>query len=479
MGDPGGSHPPAHTPPAETASSGPLTRRLGTWDAISIIVGIVVGVSIFKAPALVFSNVTSPWTGLSVWALGGLLSLVGALCYAELATTYPRIGGDYVYLSRAYGSWAGFLFGWAQLVAILTGSIGAMAYVFADYAVGLAGASLESAVWWAAGATLLLTALNLLGVVFGKTTQNLLTIAKVVGLGGVLAAALFTGGGHEFTGGHSIQGPGFGLAMILVLYAYGGWNDASFVAAEVRDPQRNIPRALLGGVGIILLLYLLINGAYLWSLGFDGVRASGTPAADVLHAALGEWGSRGMSLLVMVSALGAINGLIFTGSRIFAGMGADYRLFAVLGRWHPRIGSPVMSLVAQCAVALLLIVAVGTPTGRDTIDRAMQLCRLRALPWERYGGGFDTLVAATAPVFWLFFLMTGVSLFLLRWLDRQTPRVFRVPLYPLEPLVFCGMCGWMLYSSILYARELALVGLVPLALGGPLYCIAGRRSAAA
>jgi amino acid transporter len=465
-----------------SAENDVIVQPLSPWDGISIIIGIVVGVSIYKAPSLIFSNVAGPWQAMGVWVLGGVLSLIGALCYAELATAYPRSGGDYVYLTRAFGRWVGFLFGWAQLVAILTGSIGAMAYVFADYSVQLLhGTILEVspsyAALLAAGAVILLTVANVLGVIVGKTVQNLLTVAKLLGVTGIIVVGFVWGGSEPLAAVAPIQGPGLGLAMIFVLYTYGGWNDAAFVAAEVQDQKRNLPRVLLFGVGSIMIIYLLVNAGYMWGLGFEGVRASAAPAADLLQKAVGDWGGKGMSLLVIISALGAVNGMIFTGSRIYVSLGADHRVFAALGRWNATLNSPVWSLLASGVVCVAMIFAVGTEVGRQMIDmalRAIGLLRivgLPGLPWDQYGAGFDTLVAATAPVFWLFFLLTGISLFVLRRIDREVERPFRVPLYPLTPIVFCLTSVYMLYSSLDYAKLLALIGGVPLAIGLPLYFI--------
>jgi amino acid transporter len=448
------------------------------WDAVSIIVGIVVGTAIFKTPQLVFMNVTGPWAGLGCWLLGGVLALIGSLCYAELATTYPRMGGDYVLLTRAFGRWVGFLFGWAQLAVILTGSIGTMAYAFADYACALWSLDAGWGVWLAVGAVVGLTLLNLAGVIFGKIAQNLLTVVKVLGLVGIVIAGFAWGGGvAAWAGEKPVTNPSFGLAMVFVLYAYGGWNDAAFVAAEVRDRHRNMPRALLLGTGGIMVIYLLVNAAYLWGLGFDRVRESSAPAADVLGLAFGERGAQGMSLLVMLSALGAMNGLIFTGARIYAGLGADHWIFGWLGRWNARRGSPVLSLLAQAAVTLLLIVVVGTAAGQAAVDGTLSAAGIGALPWAKYFGGFNTLVAGTAPVFWLFFLLTGIALFVLRIKDRGKVRPFSAPLFPLEPILFCAMCLYMLYSSVTYAGGLSLLGLVPLAIGLPLYGISQCRKA--
>jgi amino acid transporter len=455
-----------------------LPLRLGLWDAVSIIVGIVVGVSIFRASPLVFANVSGPWMGLGAWALGGALSLVGALCYAELATAYPRIGGDYVYLSRAFGRWVGFLFGWGQLAVLLTGSIGVMAYAFADYVVPLFELDASWSAWIAAAAVMGLTLINLCGIIFGKVAQNLLTAAKVVGLLAIVGAGLAWGGDSPSVA-EPVEGQNFGLAMVFVLYAFGGWNDSAFVAAEVRNRERNIPLALLLGLAGITLIYLLVNVAYLAALGFDGLRNSSAPAADVLARAAGPWGAKAISVLVMISALGAMNGLIFTGARVYAALGADHRVFALLGRWNLRLDVPVWSLLAQGVITLLLIVAVGTDVGQNTIDAALNAIGLQGLPWGKYFGGFNTLIAGTAPVFWAFFLLTGLSLFQLRWLDRDRPRPFLVPLYPITPFVFCLTCTYMLYSSLTYAGALSLLGVVPLLLGLPLYFLQSGKPARA
>ncbi|HID22383.1 MAG TPA: amino acid permease [Planctomycetaceae bacterium] len=458
--------------PDEPAVDSSIAEHLGLGDAVSLIVGIVVGTGIFKTPQAVFANVSGPWQGMACWAIGGLLALVGALCYAELATTYPRLGGDYVYLTRAYGRQVGFLFGWAQLAVILTGSIGAMAYAFGDYAVALwSGLDPRWSVWLAVAAVIALTGLNLLGLVFGKTVQNLLTAVKVAGLAGVAVTGLLWGDASGLVIEQPVAGAGFGLAMVFVLYTYGGWNDAAFVAAEVRSRHRNIPRSLFLGIAAITAIYLVVNLAYLWGLGFEGLRKSSAPAAELAELAVGAWGAKLVSLLVMLSALGAINGMILTGSRIYVSLGTDHRVFAWLGYWNRERATPIRSLLVQMAAALLLILTVGTTAGQKTVDWAVTQFGLRPLPWAAYYGGFNTLVAASAPVFWVFFLLTGFSVFILRAKDPYRTRPFSAPFYPLEPIVFCGMCYYMLFSSLAYAKALTLIALVPLAAGLPLYWI--------
>jgi len=442
--------------------------RLGLWDAVSLVIGIVVGTSIFRASPQVFQNTAGPWQALGAWLLGGGLSLVGALCYAELATTYTRSGGDYEYLTRAFGAWAGFLFGWAQLTAVLTSSIGTMAYAFADYGVRLANLANGATVWLAALAIVAVTLANARGAFVGKSLQNVFTSAKVLGLMGVVIAGVRAGQWENlsttsqipplapaFEGGGSMS---FGLAMVFVLYAYGGWNDAAFVAAEVRNRRRNLPLALIGGVAAITVIYLAVNVAYLVVLGFENARRSTTPAADVLAAAMGPAGDNAVSALVMISALGAINGMVLAGSRVYAVAGADHRALRWLSGWDQRQGAPRAALAAQAAVALAMVFAVGFRQG------------------ER---GFETLVAATAPVFWSFLLATGASLIVLRWRDPERERPFAVPLFPLPPLVFCGTCAFMLWASLTYAlsisRWLPLLGAAPVGAGVLVYAASARK----
>lgn len=257
--------------------------------------------------------------------------------------------------------------------------------------------------------------------------------------------------------------------MVFVLYAYGGWNDAAFVAAEVRDRRRNLPLALLGGVTGVTLIYLAVNAAYLAALGYAGASESSTPASDSLAAVLGPRASQLASLLVMISALGAINGMIFTGSRVFAAFGADHRLFHWLSRRDGGAGASWAAVVAQAGVTLAMIFGVGAESGRQAIDVAFTALRLQTIPWADYFGGFETLLAATAPVFWTLFLAVGIGLIVLRWKHPERERPFAVPLYPLPPLVFCATCGFMLYSSLVYAKWLAVLGIAPIVIGIVLY----------
>jgi amino acid transporter len=468
---------------ATTAPARPAPR-LGLWDVVSMIVGIVVGTGIYKTPPEVLANVSGPGMALAVWALCGLLSLVGALCYAELAATYPSSGGDYFYLNRAFGHWLGFLFAWTQLTIVRAGNIGMMAFVFADYAVNLGISGHLEARWpWAVGAIVVLAGLNLLGVVCGKGTQNLLTAAKVFGLTGIVVAGLgWPAPAGSLSQPAAEESPRLALALVLVIFTYGGWNDAAFVAAEVRGGPRNVVRALVLGTVGITLIYLLVNLAYLWGLGWEGARGSQAIAADVLARPLGDWGARAMSLLVMVSALGSINGMIFSGARMYAALGADHPLFAWLGRWHVRSGTPWAAILVQSAFSVGLVLLIGSPLGQGAVNALLVAAGQSAISWRGIEG-FDVLLACTTPVFWLFLLLTSLSLFVLRRRDGGLARPFSVPFYPGLPMLFCVICGYLLYSSLEYGRAKGVLlgqGLLTgavVAAGLLLYWLSDRRRA--
>lgn len=419
---------------------------LSTLDAIALIVGMVVGAGIFQTPSLVATNTESAIVALLAWLLGGVMSLIGALCYAELTTAYPDAGGTYYYLIRAFGKIPAFLFAWARLSVIQTGSIALLAFVFGDYVTQLLPLGEYSSAIYAGLVVICLTGLNIIGVQQGKWTQNALTAAKVIGLllviivGIVSATTVPTN--NLTTSAPETQ---LGRAMIFVLLTYGGWNEAAYISAEVRDGKRNMVRVLLGSIAIITAIYLLINFAYLRGLGLGGLAASKAPAADLMRSSLGDNGARFVSILVGVSALGAANATIFTGARTNYALGRDFRIFSWLGRWQERGSTPINALVVQGAIALALVFY-----GAFTRN------------------GFVAMVDYTAPVFWFFFLLSGVALFVLRNREPDVPRPFRVPLYPLIPLLFCAICGYLLYSSLTYADAGAWLGVIVLLTGIPL-----------
>jgi basic amino acid/polyamine antiporter, APA family len=409
-------------------------RELSLFDSVSIIIGVVIGAGIYETSPVVAANVSGQWGLIGVWILGGLLSLAGALCYAELATAYPKEGGDYVYLNEAFGPRCGFLFAWAQLWVVRPGSIGAMAFVFARYANQLRpiGDGPHALAIYAAAAVIALTALNLLGVRTGKWAQNSLSAAKYLGLALVCAAGLFFVGrpAAEVSSLEPDHATSFGQAMIFVLFAYGGWNEMAFVGAEVRDPRKNIFRALWTGTLAVMLVYVLANVAFVHALGLTGVRAASEVAGDTLQQAFGPWGRRAIQWLIIVTALGAIQGMIFTGSRIYYAMGNDYRIYAWLGRWSGRQGTPLNAILLQGAITIALVVGFG---------------------WTQ--NGFQAIVNFETPIFWIFLFLVAVGVIVLRFRHRELERPYRVPLYPLLPIVFGLACLFMVQSSLSWAYE--------------------------
>ena len=425
-------------------------RVLSAADATAIIVGIVIGSGIFKFPSIVAGCSAGPGTFMLLWLAGGLISLIGALCYAELACAYPNAGGDYHFITRAFGPDVGFLFAWARLMVIQTGSIALLAFVAGDYATQLVPLGPYSSTVYAATTIMILTALNLLNVKLGKNTQNVMTIAIVVGLLLVTAAgaARFFQFGPNVVASTGSSGSAIGLAMVFVLLTYGGWNEAAYLSAEMRGDRRSILRALMWGIGIITVIYLLVNLAYLGTLGLNGLAASQAPGADVMRATVGPWGVTILSLIVILAALSTANATIFTGGRSAYALGRDFALFGAMGRWSSRGSTPVIALLVQCALSLALI-AFGAVTRK----------------------GFETMVDYTAPVFWWFFMLGGLSLLVLRHREPNVERPFRVPLYPLLPLLFCAVCQYMLYSSLAYTQVGALVGVGVLIAGLPLLLV--------
>lgn len=426
-----------------------LASTLSSIDVIALTVGVVIGASVFKTPALVAGNTGSGVLMLLAWILGAGVSLVGALCYAELATAYPHAGGDYYYFQRAFGEWVAFLFAWARLVVIQTGSITLIAFVFGDYATEIWSFGTYSSSLYAAAAVIGLTGLNMAGVRQGKNVQRALTIATIIGLVILVVAGFFliaepaaATEEHSSSGGSTGS---FGMAMVFVLLTYGGWNEAAYLSAEVKDVRRDMTKGLFVSLGLIAALYLLVNWAYLYGLGLVDMGSSEVVAADLMRAALGEPGAQLLSLLVIAAALSSTNATIFTGARTSFALGRDFSLFRFLGHWEDDAETPANALLVQGGIALALV-GVGA--------------------WTRQG--FESMVDYTAPVFWLFFGLAGASLFVLRRTEPEISRPFKVPLYPLTPLAFCIACAYMLWSSLTYTGIGALLGVGVLLLGLPL-----------
>jgi len=446
--------------PAQKQGAGQPRQTLSLFDAVTMIIGLIVGAGIFGTPSIVAGAAGSEGMLIASWMAGGVFATIGALSYAELATAFPSAGGEYHFIQKAYGRSLAFLYGWARMTVIVAGSIAVFAYLFGDYMSRVVNLGAYSSTIWAALVVGTLTLINYIGIREGKVTQNIFTVLEVSGLvlivvvglllapapAPVPAAAAAAGSGPWY------MGAGLGTAMLFVLFTYGGWNDAAYISAEVRDRDRNMVRALLIAIGVVTVLYVLVNLAYLKGLGYEGMARSDAVAADLLKNVWGNTGEILISFIVAVAALTSVNGSMIVGARSNYALGRDWPLLGFLGRWDEASGSPRHALVVQGAIALVLV-AFG----------AIQ------------NTGFKGLVEYSLPVFWGFFLLVGVALFVLRAKEPNAPRPFRVPGYPVVPAIFVLMCGYLLYSSIAYHGAHALLGLAVLAVGAVVMLVGGRK----
>jgi amino acid transporter len=431
---------------------------LSVADGTFLMVGMVIGVGIFKAPSIVAGNTETPVQFILVWLFGGLISLCGALVYAELSARHPGTGGEYTFLRRGFGDGAAFVFAWSRMTVIQTGAIAAVAFVFGDYASQVVNLGERSSAIYAGLSVVALTALNFAGTLQSKTLQKVLETILIASLLGLAVAGIFSGGQPAPTKGAG--GGALDLALLFVLFTYGGWNEAAYLGGEVRDPTRNMMRILVVGVVAVTALYVLVNIGYVAALGLQGVRDSKAVAADLMRAVAGDKGAVALALIVCVSALTTINAAIFTGARTNYALGQSFPLFSALGNWREAGSTPGNALLLQGVLALVLVGA-----GSLTPD------------------GFESMVAYTAPVFWTFFLLTGLTLVVLRRREGAAAP-FRVPFYPLVTAAFCAMCAFMLYKSVTYILNpqfgpkfgtAVLAGLLVMAAGIPLYLVARER----
>lgn len=434
---------------------------LSVVDGVAVLVGVVIGIGIFGFPPLVAQFSDSPGTYMGLWLAGGIVMLLGALCYAELGSAWPHSGGEYHFLHRAWGPFVALLFAWARGSVIQTGSIAAVAFIYGEYAnqllpIGPWGVALHGAL-----AVAVLTALNISGTHGSKRIQIVFSALTVIALLAVVAAGVVASDmpAKVVTEPAALSGnPAgmLGMGMVFVLLTYGGWNEAAYLSGELRDPHRNMARVLLIGTVVVTAVYLLANFAYLQIFGLQGLRESQAVGADLMRLAFGETAAVGLSLMVCIAALSTINATILTGARVYYALGRDIPQLHFLAAWKDRGSTPARALAVQCVITLALI-AFGA--------------------FNR--NGIEAMVAYTAPVFWLFMFLTAIGLMVLRHRDPQRPRPFRVPLYPLPPLLFAVACLGLMWSSVQYAGAGALLGVVVLAAGVPLLVMHRRPAAAA
>lgn len=431
-----------------------LPRSLGLYSAVAVLVGSTIGSGIFRVPATVAHDVGTLGAIMLIWVLGAVVALFGALTLAELAALFPRSGGIYVFIREAYGPMPAFLFGWTELLVIRPSALGAIAVLFAEYSARVFALPATSVRWIAGGAILLLAATNVRSVLWGAFVENLTTGAKVVSLAGVAVIAFVFG--NASTG--ALAGPfamsplswgGFGVALIAVLWAYDGWADLTFIAGEVKNPERNMPRALLLGTGLVVVLYLLVNLAYLYVLPIDEMAGSKLVAADAASKIFGTMGAAIISALVMLSAFGALNGSTMTGPRILYAMADDGLFFRPIALVHPKYQTPwaAITLTSGLGIAYVSI------------------------------RGFERLADDFILGIWPFYALAVGAVFVLRRRLPDIERPYRTAGYPLVPIVFLLASVLMLGNSLIQQPRATLLDFGIILVGIPVYYVwTGRRA---
>jgi amino acid transporter len=423
-------------------------KKISVVDAVAIVAGMVIGPGIFKTPGLVASFSGNESITLALWAAGGLISFIGALCYAELASTYPNTGGEYYFLHRAYGSKISFLFAWARMTIIQTGSIAMLSFLIGDYFSEIFRLGIYSSSIYAALTVVVLTGINIKGLHPSTLFQKLLIGCLLASLFVLVIAGIFT---SSPSGSSSIGSkPAIGQAMIFILLTYGGWNEAAYLSAETGKSSREIIKVLFYSIALITGVYLTMNYAFIAGLGFSNVAGADAVAADLAFKAGGEVWLKLISLVVAFAAFSTVNAVMLTGARTNYALGRDHYQFKFLSNWKINKGVPLNAFLLQAGISLVLVL-FGTAT-KD---------------------GFVTMVEYTAPVFWFFLLLIGISLFILRK-KNPVPRTFNVLFYPFTPLLFCAAAAFMLYSSLVYTGTGAFVGVLVLCLAIPFLLIKSK-----
>lgn len=434
--------------PSEGTQVERLPRRLGVWSAAAVLVGSAIGSGIFRVPSAVAAGVGSVGAIILVWIIGALVALFGALTLAELASIYPRTGGIYVFLKETYGPIPAFLFGWTELLVIRPSALGAIAMIFAEYLrvfVPLGDGGVRVV---AATAIVLLALANIRSVTWGAAVQNASTVAKVAALVGLALAAFIWGDGSagalaEPMTFAPLSWGGFGVALIAVLWAYDGWADLTFMAGEVRDPGRTLPRALLGGTLTIVLIYLAVNMAYLYVLPVGEMADSRLVASDAAGKVFQAAGASIVAAMVMVSAFGALNGSTMTGPRIFFAMADDGLFFRPIAAVHSRYQTPYMAIGLAAALGVIYV-SVRT---------------------------FEQLADAFILGIWPFYLLAVAAVFILRRRHPDLERPYRTVGYPVVPIVFMLASLAMLLNALIRQPGTTLISFGVIAAGVPAFYI--------
>ncbi len=447
--------------PVTQASSAPgLVRRLGLFDATMIVMGGIIGSGIFMNPYVVARQVHTPALILGAWVMGGLIAMAGAFVWAELSARRPQVGGQYAYLREAYHPMVAFLYGWALLLVTQTGGMAAVAVTFARYFVELTRVPLSDGLV----ATLALsglTIINCVGVKAGSTTQSALMVMKIVAIAALILCGLFLAGAPEGTlAGPLLDRPvsfdlltAIGATMVPVLFAYGGWQTSCFIAGEVREPRRNLPRGLIIGVAGVIALYLGVNFVCVLVLGTAGLAATTTPASDVMRYVLGTTGARLIAAGIAISTLGFLSQSMLTAPRVYFAMAEDGLFFKSVGRIHPWSRVPAVAIVLQgiCAVIIAL------------------------------SGRYEQILNYVVSMDFVFFGLSATCVFLLRRVDaadRNSVKAgYNVPGHPVTTALFVLACWLVVVNTVYKYPANTAIGLAILFAGIPVYFLwRGRRT---
>lgn len=446
-----------------------LARRLTLTNAIMVVIGSVIGSGIFLTPQNVAANVDIPGLMIGVWVLTGLLTLAGALTNAEVASLIPEAGGQYVFFRVTFGQLTAFLYGWTTFIVYQTGSIAAIAVAFAKYFgyfIDLPNFGPELEAWQlpfvgeifplkdigvtmvAIFAVVTVTTINYFGVQFGGMIQNIFTILKVAAIGSIIVLAFGSGKGSADnffplwgTPSSGALLAAFGVAMIATLWSYDGWNSLTYLAGEVIEPQKNIPRALIIGTLAVIVIYVTTNLAYLYILPIKQIAQSKLVAADVMNAIFYGWGGAIISAMVMISTFGTVNATSMTTARVFYAMAKDKMFFKSMGQVHPKFRTPAKSLVIQGTWAAILCLT----------------------------GTYDQIFTYVIFAGWIFYALGAVAVFILRSKQPHAERSYKVPFYPVIPIAFILVATWFVYNTIVEQTADSMVGLLLLVAGIPFY----------
>src|SRR6185295_18840443 len=440
--------------------TGRLPRTLGLWSSVALVVGITIGSGIFRSPAGIAQKVPDPTVMLLLWGLGGAVTLCGALSLGELAAALPETGGLYAYLREGWGRLAAFLFGWSELVLIRANALGGIAVVFGEYLLRSVG--VDPVEHWifarclSAGAIAFAAAANIRGAKIGAFIVGTATWAKFLALLVLALSAFLLGGSHGATVSHLTTGTGgpllvgnMGLALVSILWAYDGWADLSFASGEVKDPQRNLPRAIILGTLAIIVIYILTNVAYLYVNPIDAVARSPLIAADTMFALFGRVGVVLVSVFVMISSFSSLNGSMLASPRVFFAMADDGMLFKPIGRIHPRYQTPYVAIILAAILGIALVMS----------------------------RSFEALTETFVLAIWPFYALGVAAIYRLRASRPDLPRPYRAIGYPVVPAIFIASVAAFVINSLINDTTNSVITFAVIFAGLPIYELAFARRA--